>query len=57
LKEDIECKAKIVINNNFQEQISTLNYIGCSISHQNKKYIIAKISKSLQVMGIINIIL
>ena len=38
-------QSKIVINNNFQEQINTLHYIGCSISHQNEKYIIAKTSK------------
>jgi len=50
-------QSKIVKNNNFQEQINTLNYIGCSISSHNKKYIIAKISKSLQVMGIIKITL
>jgi hypothetical protein len=48
---------KIVINNNFQEQINNLHYIGCSISYQNEKYIIAKISKLLQVMEIINITL
>jgi hypothetical protein len=50
-------QSKILINNNFQEQINTLNYIGCSISYQNEKYIIAKISKLLLVIGIINIIL
>jgi hypothetical protein len=39
---------------NITEQINTLNYIGCSISYQNEKYITAKIPKFLQVMGIIN---
>jgi hypothetical protein len=56
-KEGYRMQSKTVINNNYQEQINTLNYIGCSISYQNEKYIIAKISKLLQVMGIINITL
>jgi hypothetical protein len=50
-------QSKILINNDFQEKINTLNYIGCSISYQNEKYIIAKISKFIQVIGIINITL
>jgi hypothetical protein len=52
-----QMQSKIVINNNFQEQINTLSYTGCPISYQNEKYIIAKISKLLKVMGIINITL
>jgi hypothetical protein len=50
-------QSKVVIDNKFQEQINTLHYIGCSISYQNEKYIMAKISKLLQVMESINITL
>jgi len=42
------------LNNNITEQINTFSYLGCSISHQNEKDITVRISKFLQVTGIIN---
>jgi hypothetical protein len=48
---------KTVINNKIIQQINNSNYLGCSISYQNEKDITLKISKFLQIMGIMNRIL
>ena len=48
-------RSKTVINNNNTEQINNSNYLGCSISYQNKNNITVQISKFLQITGIINI--
>jgi len=48
---------KIVINNKIIEQINTSNYLDCSISYQNENDFTLKISKFLQIMGIIHRIL
>ena len=45
---------KIVTNNNTIEKMNTFYYLGCSISYQSDGDITVKISKFLQVMGIIN---
>jgi len=47
-------RSKIVINSNTIEQISTFIYLCCSISQQNEKDNIVKISKFLQITEIIN---
>jgi len=47
-------RSKIVICNNSIEKINTFNGLSCSISYQNKKDITVKISKFLQIPGIIN---
>jgi len=49
-------RRKIVINNNSIEKINIFNCLGCSNSYQNKKDIAVKISKFLQIPGIINVI-
>jgi hypothetical protein len=52
-------RSKIVVdnnnnnNNNIVEQINTFSYPVDSISYQNEKYITIKISKFLQITGII----
>jgi len=46
-------RSKIVINNNIIEQINTFSYPGYSVSYQNEKYITIKITKFLQITGII----
>jgi hypothetical protein len=48
---------KTVIHNKIKEQINTSNYLDCSISYQNEEDITLKISKFLQIMGIIDRIL
>ena len=40
---------------NIVEHINTYSYHGCSMSYQNKKDITVKISKFLQISGIINV--
>ena len=47
-------KSKIVMNNNGIEQISTFNYLGCTVSYQNGNDTTVKISNFLQLTGIIN---
>jgi hypothetical protein len=47
-------RSKTVINNNNTEQINISSYLGCSISYQNENNITVKISKFLQITGIIN---
>jgi hypothetical protein len=47
-------RSQIVINNNNIEQINTFDYLGCSISYNNEKDVTVKISKFLQITGIIN---
>jgi len=46
-------RSKIVINNNIIEQINIFSYPGYSVSYQNEKYITIKITKFLQITGII----
>jgi len=50
-------RSKIVINNNIIEPINIFDYLGCSISYKNKKCVTLKISKFLQITGIIHRIL
>jgi hypothetical protein len=47
--------SKTVMNNNNTEQIHISNFLGFSISYQNENNITVKISKFLQITGIINI--
>ena len=47
-------RSKIVVNNNIIEQINTFTYLCCSVSYWNDKYVTVKISKFLQIIGIIN---
>jgi hypothetical protein len=47
-------KSKIIIHKNVTEQVNTFNYPRCSISQQNEKEHIVKISKFLQIKGNIN---
>jgi len=47
-------RSKIVININIIEQINIFIYLGYCISNQNEKYVTVKISKFLQITGIIN---
>jgi len=42
------------MNNNSVEQINTFYYLGCDISYHNGNDITVKISKFLQITGIIN---
>jgi hypothetical protein len=46
----------MVTNNNIIEQINIFNYPGCSVSYQNEKDITVKISKVLQIMGIVELL-
>jgi hypothetical protein len=48
---------KTVINNKITEQINTFNYLGCSLSYEREKDVTTKISKFLQIAGIINQVL
>ena len=47
-------RSKIVVNNNIIEQINTFTYLCCFVSYRNDKYVTVKISKFLQIIGIIN---
>jgi hypothetical protein len=46
-------RSKTVIKNNKIEQINTFSCTGCSILYQSEKHITGKISKYLQITGII----
>ena len=46
-------RSKTVINNNNIEPINIFDYLGCSISYKNEKVVTLKISKFLQITGII----
>jgi hypothetical protein len=48
---------KIVISNKIIEQINTCNYFGCSLSYEKEKDVTVKLSKFLQIIGIINQVL
>jgi hypothetical protein len=50
-------RSKIVINNKIIEQINTFNYLGCSLSYEREKDVTTKVSKFLQITGIINQVL
>jgi hypothetical protein len=47
-------RSKIVINNNIIEPIYTFDYLRCSISYKNEQDVTLKISKFLQIKGIIH---
>jgi len=47
-------RSKIVINNNIIEPINIFDYLGCSISYKNEKGVTLKISKILQITGVIH---
>jgi len=47
-------RSKIVINSDILEEINTFNYLSFSFSYHNEIDIPGKISKFLQIMGIIN---
>jgi hypothetical protein len=49
--------SKIVINNKIIEQINIFNYLGCSLSYETEKDITTKVSKFLQITGIISQVL
>jgi hypothetical protein len=50
-------RSKIVINNKIIEQKKTFNYLGCSLSYEGEKDVRTKVSKFLQITGIINQVL
>jgi hypothetical protein len=50
-------RSKIVINNKIIEQVNTFNYLGCLLSYETEKDITSKLSKFLQITGIINEVL
>jgi hypothetical protein len=47
-------RSEIVMNNNIIVQINTFTYLHCFVSYQNGNDITVKISKFLQITGIIN---
>ena len=47
-------RSRIKINNNVTEKINTFNYPVCSIAYHNLKYITVKMSKFVNITGIIN---
>jgi hypothetical protein len=48
---------KIVIDNKILEQVNTFTYLGCNISYQEEKDIHSKITKFLQILGLLIIII
>jgi hypothetical protein len=46
-----------VINTKIIDQIDMFNYLGCSLSYEREKDITTKVSKFLQITGIINQVL
>jgi hypothetical protein len=46
-----------VISNKIIEHINTFNYLGCSLSYERAKDVTTKVSKFLQITGIINQVL
>jgi hypothetical protein len=47
-------RSKIVIDNMILEQANTFTYLGCNISYQEEKDIHSKITKFLQILGLLN---
>jgi hypothetical protein len=47
-------RSKIVIDNMTLEQVNTFTYLGCNISYQGEKDIHSKITKFLQILGLLN---
>jgi hypothetical protein len=47
-------RSKIVIDNMILEQVNTVTCLGCNISYQEEKDIHSKITKSLQILGLLN---
>jgi hypothetical protein len=47
-------RSKTVIDNMILEQVNTFTYLGCNISYQEEKHIHSKITKFLQILGLLN---
>jgi hypothetical protein len=47
-------RSKSVIDNMILEQVNTFTYLDCTISYQEKKDIYFKITKFLQILGLLN---
>jgi hypothetical protein len=47
-------RSKIVIDNMILEQVNTFTYLGCNISYQEERDIHSKITKFLQILGLLN---
>jgi hypothetical protein len=47
-------RSKTAIDNMILEQVNTFTYLGCNISYQEEKAIHSKITKFLQIPGILN---
>jgi hypothetical protein len=47
-------RSKIVIKNMILEQVKIFTYLGCNISYQNETDIHSKITKFLQILGLLN---
>jgi hypothetical protein len=47
-------RSKIVIDNMIREQVNTFTYLGCNISYHGEKDIHSKITKFLQILGLLN---
>jgi hypothetical protein len=47
-------RSKIVIDNIMLEQVNTFTYLGCNISYQEETDIHFKITKFLQILGLLN---
>jgi hypothetical protein len=46
--------SKIVIVNMILEQVNTFTYLGCNISYQEEKGIYSRVTKFLQILGLLN---
>jgi hypothetical protein len=55
-KVQVRIRSRIVIDNNVCEQVNTVPYLGCKISHE-KEYTISEISNYLRIFGILNNVL
>jgi hypothetical protein len=47
-------RSKTVIDNTILEQVNIFTYLGCNISYQEEKDIYSKITKFLQILGLLN---
>jgi hypothetical protein len=47
-------RSRIVIDNMILEQVNTFTCLGCNISYQGEKDIHSKITKFLQILGLLN---
>jgi hypothetical protein len=47
-------RSRTVIDNMILEQVNTFTYLGCNISYQDEKDIHSKITKFLQILGLLN---